>query len=126
MTRIKFEGMPMSSFPKDLQKFPDFVASELYNYRVVSRGPARVFNLEYENSLRAARGGHKTVAFHVHDVALFFAKAAAEGVVGNLAYAALVKAVSALRRPRKECSHNALAPDHPYFSGFAVGHGYND
>ena len=98
---IKFEPMPKNALPKDLQEYPDVVANELYKYRTISRGPARVFNIEFENTLRAS-SGTKNVAFHLHDAALYFAKAAGEGVIGNLAYAALVKAISSIRRPRRE------------------------
>ena len=93
--------MPRSSLPKDLRKFPNVVARELYNYRAISRGPAHVFYKEYEDSLRAGIG-KEHVAFRLHDVVLFLAKAAAEGIVGNCAYSVLVRAINAIRRPKRE------------------------
>jgi hypothetical protein len=36
--------MLMDKFPKDLQYYPGLLASELYSYRVISRGPAKFFN----------------------------------------------------------------------------------
>jgi hypothetical protein len=103
----KLEPMLKLAFPKDLRDLPDAVASEIYRYRVVGRGPARVFYKEYEDSLRA-RLGEKEVAFRLHDLIFFFAKAAAEGVVGNLAFSVLAKAINALRKPKQELGGNEL------------------
>jgi hypothetical protein len=99
---MKFEPMPMDKFPKDLQQYPGPLASELYSYRAISRGPAKFFNEEYEDVLRR-KLNKKRIAFHLPQAVLFFfCKAAAEGVVGNLAYAALCKLVNRIRTPMKE------------------------
>ena len=52
--------------------------------------------------------GKQHVAFRVHDVVLFFATAAGAGVIGNLAYAALVGIVNRIRRPRREIGGEQL------------------
>ena len=103
----KFEPMPRNSFPKDLQQFPDLVASEIYKYQAVSRGPARIFNIEYENTLRDPTDKKKR-AFCLPAIVLFFAKAAAEGVIGGFAYAAVVKAVSTVRKTHKRISSHEV------------------
>jgi hypothetical protein len=92
--------MPRERLPKSLRDMPDIVARELYKYRATSRGPARVFVHEYEASLRAAYK-HR-VAFSLHEIIFFFAKAAGSGVIGNFAYASIRKVVYALRRSRHE------------------------
>lgn len=99
--------MPTLAFPKDLRDLPDVVASEIYRYRMVQRGPARVFCKEYEDSLRRNLG-KKTVAFLLPDVVLFFAKAAAEGIIGNLAFFGLVKGINALRKRKQEIGGNGV------------------
>lgn len=95
------EPLPMQAYPKSLRYLPPVVAHELYRYRVVGRGPARVFYQEYEESLRAKHGGGR-VAFSVSDIVLYFANAAAAGVIGNIAYNALMRAVTRLRKPKQE------------------------
>jgi hypothetical protein len=97
----KFEPLPREKLPKDLHEFPDLIANELYLYRAVRRAPARIFNDTYENSLGKKRKT-KTVAFHLPHVAIFFARAAAEGVIGNLAYAALCKLIERIRHSKSE------------------------
>jgi len=85
-------------FPKNLRQYPEIWARETYIYRVVGRGLPRVFYKEYEDSLRAGR----KVKFHLPNVVMFFARAAAEGVIGGFAYAAIVRAIKAVRKPKRE------------------------
>ncbi len=99
--QLELEPIAKAPFPEDLRRFPDVGAMEMYAYRAVRRGPARIFYKEYEDSLRA-KIGKERAAFRVHDVVLFFAKAAADGIIGNLAYAALSAIINRIRRPRKE------------------------
>jgi hypothetical protein len=108
--RLEFEPIPRDLLPKSLREFPDFVAMESYAYRAVGRGPARIFYEEYEDALRGGRG-NKRVAFRVSDIVLFFASAAASGVIGNLAYAAVMTAVRKVRRPKKEFENGAVSFD---------------
>lgn len=75
-------------------------AHELYIHRAVGRPLPRIFFREYEQRMEASHGGN--VAFRFLDVVYFCACAAASGVVGNLTYAALVRAVRAVRRPQRE------------------------
>ena len=100
MPKLRLKPIPKHAFPKDLRTLPDLAARELYRYRAVERGLAHVFYMEYEDSLRAKRGKH--VRFSVPDVVNFFAKAAAQGVVGNLAFFILARAITALRKPKQE------------------------
>lgn len=97
----EFEPIPKEALPKALRVFPNVVAMEMYAYRAVRRGPARVFYRDYEDSQRA-RMGKQHMAFRLHDLVLFFATAAGAGVIGNLAYAALISIVNRIRRPRRE------------------------
>jgi hypothetical protein len=80
------------------------LAHELYIYEAVSKGAARVFYQEFEQrkkaAFKAATGDH--VEFRFHDVVFFLVVAAANGVAGNLAYSALTRAVSAVRKPKLE------------------------
>jgi hypothetical protein len=99
--QLKLEPIPQDALPKDLRRFPDIVAMEMYAYRSVSRDPDRIFYTNYEDSRRAEMG-KQHVAFRVNDIVLFFATAAGSGVVGNLAYAALVGMINRIRRPSKE------------------------
>jgi hypothetical protein len=105
--RLEFEPIPREALPKDLRHFPDIWAMETYAYRSVRRGPARIFYKDYEDSRRAEMG-KQHVAFRVHDIVLFFATAAGSGVIGNLAYAALVSIINRIRRPRKEVGGDNL------------------
>jgi hypothetical protein len=98
---VKFEPIPRDTLPKDLQKYPDLLAREVYSYRVVSRGPARIFHQEYEDHLRA-KLGNKKVAFSLHDIILFLAATAGSGVIQNLSYDALKALVSRIRKPKRE------------------------
>lgn len=98
---VNLEPMPKDRLPKDLRKFPDLFARELYAYRATSRGPAKVLIQEYENTLRKL-SKNETLAFRLHDVVFYLAKAAANGIVGNIAYAALDKLVGALRTRTQE------------------------
>ncbi len=82
---------------------PDLVAHELYLYRAVSRGPARLFMKEIEDSQRERLGNAKA-AFRLHDIVLYFARIAGEGIIGNLAYAIVSRKIQAVRRPNKEIS----------------------
>ena len=95
------EPMPRDHFPKALQIFPDPVASELYRYRVVGRGPARIFCQEYEDKLRA-NYWTKRVAFCLPGIIHFFAAVAAQGIIGNFAWAAVCKLASRIRLPKRE------------------------
>jgi hypothetical protein len=93
--------MPREHFPKKLQIYPDQIASELYRYRVVGRGPARIFYQEYEDKLRANHG-RKRVAFCLPGIINFFATVAAQGIIGNFAWAAVCKLASRIRLPKRE------------------------
>lgn len=95
-----YESLPRESLPKDLRDLPDLVAREIYLYRAVSRGPARQFVKEIEDSQREKIGSAE-VAFHLHNVVLYFARIAGEGI-GNLAYAVVSRVVQRIRRPKKE------------------------
>lgn len=92
---------------------------EFYKYRAVRRGPARLFYRAHEDSLRA-KLGHRKVAFCLHDVVFFFAKAAAEGVIGNLAFAAILKLVKVVRKPKQE-----LVPSDTQFEAVVSRRNYN-
>jgi hypothetical protein len=96
-----YEPLPRELLPKDLRDLPDVIAHELYVYRAVSRDPARLFMKEIEDSQREGMEG-ATVAFRLHDIVLYFARIAGEGIIGNLAYATVSRVVRAVRRPNKE------------------------
>jgi hypothetical protein len=85
-------------FPKSLRQYPEVLAREFYIYRVVGRGIPRTFYKEYEDRRKAGR----QIAFRFHDIVMFFAAAAASGVIGNFAYAAIVRAINAVRKPNME------------------------
>jgi len=91
-------------FPKSLRQYPEGSARETYIYRVVRRGLPRVFYKEYEHSREAGR----QVKFRFADLVMYFAQAAAQGVIGNLAYYAIAKAIKALRKPKQEAMGKGL------------------
>jgi hypothetical protein len=93
--------LPRDFLPKDLQDLPDVAAHEIYIYRAVSRGPAHAFCEDIEKTERR-RIGIKEAAFRLHDVVLYFAQVAGEGVIKNLAYSVVSRIVDAIRKPRKE------------------------
>lgn len=82
------------------------VAHELYILEAVGgKGVANVFFREFDKRQKASaeassQGTH--VEFQFHDVVFFLIRAATEGVVGNLAYDALKRAVTAMRKPKLE------------------------
>jgi len=92
-------------FPKSLRQYPEGSARETYIYRVVRRGLPRVFYKEYEHSREAGR----QVKFRFADLVMYFAQAAAQGVIGNLAYYAIAKAIKALRKPKPRSHGQRLA-----------------
>lgn len=96
------EPLPRELLPKDLHDLPDVMAHELYVYRAVSRAPARLLVEEIEAAKREEGETATTVAFRLHDIVLYFARIAGEGIIGNLAYAAVSRVVRAVRRPNKE------------------------
>jgi len=85
-------------FPRNLRQYPDAAAREMYIYRVVGRGLPHVFYKEFEDSKKVGRN----VAFRFPDIVMFFARAAAEGVIGGFAYAAILRAIRAIRKPKQE------------------------
>jgi len=107
MPKLELEPIPKQYLPKNLRRFPDPVAMEMYSYRVVRRGPACVFYREYEDAQRA-RIGRKGAAFQLPGLVLFFAKAAGMGILQNLAYAAFVRVINRIRRPKKELDGKGL------------------
>jgi hypothetical protein len=98
--RLELEPIPTNSLPRDLRDLPAPFAMEMYAYRAVGRGPARVFYREYEDSLRAKLG--KKAHFRVHDLVLYIASVAGAGIIQNLAYDALKALVRKIRRPKQE------------------------
>jgi hypothetical protein len=100
-----YEPLPRESLPKDLRHLPDLVAHELYLYRAVSRGPARLFVKDIED---LKRQGSTEAQFRLHDIVLYFARIAGEGILGNLAYAVVSRVAQAVRRPKKEISGKNL------------------
>ena len=86
------------AFPRNLRQYPEAAAREMYIYRVVGRAPARTFYKEFEDRKRAGRD----VAFRFHDLVMFFAQCAAQGVIGNFAFAAILRAIKAIRKPKQE------------------------
>jgi hypothetical protein len=100
--KLKLQPIPRNALPKSLRQFPDLLASELYRYRAVERGPAHAFYQHYEKSRLAQFPDRSHVAFRFHDIIIFFARAAGEGVIGNIAYASLGKAIKAIRKPKQE------------------------
>ena len=81
--------------PKD---FPTEWAREGYIYQAVGRKPASIFYREFEDRRKAGR----EVEFRFHDVVMFFAQAAAAGIIGNFSYAAILQAIKAIRKPKQE------------------------
>lgn len=96
MTRITGRG----SSERLRKRMHPLLAHEFYIYEAVSKGVARVFYQEFEQRMKVAEGGD--VEFRFHDVVFFLVMAAASGVVGNLAYDALKRAISAVRKPKLE------------------------
>ena len=90
----------MTTFPKDLQMYPEEYAREIYIYRIVGRGLARTFYKEFEDREKAKEEGE--AEFRFVDVVMFFAKAAANGVLGNMTYDAIRKVIKSIRKPRLE------------------------
>lgn len=79
-------------------------AREVYIYRAVGRGPARIFYKEFEDSEKAGRDA----AFRFHDLVMFFAVAAGSGAIGNFTYAAIIRAIKAIRRPKQEIASKGI------------------
>lgn len=104
----KYELSLRKHLPKDLRDLPETAARELYIYRAVSRGPARVFYQEVEDRART-REGTEDVAFRFADVVMYFAHVAGEGILGHLAYDAVRRAVNAIRHPKKELGSSSLS-----------------
>jgi len=96
------EPLPRDLLPKDLRDLPDVAAREIYMYRAVSRAPARLLVEDIEDSLREEGETATTVAFHLHEVVLYLAKIAGEGIIGNVAYATVSKVIRAVRLQKKE------------------------
>jgi hypothetical protein len=90
----------MTTFPKDLQIYSEEYAREIYIYRVVGRGLARTFYKEFEEREKAKEDGE--VEFRFVDVVMFFAKAAANGVLGNMTYDAIREVIRSIRKPKLE------------------------
>jgi hypothetical protein len=88
----------MPKRPKLPKEFPNEWAREAYIYHVVGRGLPHVFYKEFEDRKKAGR----EVAFRFHDIVMFFAAAAASGVIGNFTYAAILRAIKAIRKPKQE------------------------
>jgi hypothetical protein len=65
---------------------------------------ANVFYREFEQRQKASVPQGIHVDFRFHDVVFFLLRAATEGVVGNLAYDALKRALTAVRKPKLEGS----------------------
>lgn len=80
------------------KEFPNEWAREAYIYHVVGRGLPHVFYKEFADRQKAGR----EVAFRFHDVVMFFAAAAASGVIGNFTYAAILRAIKAIRKAKQE------------------------
>jgi hypothetical protein len=88
----------MTGSRKTVEEYQDGYAGDGYIYRVVGRGLPRIFYKEYEDRCKAGR----TVSFRFHDLVMFFAKAAAEGVIGHFTYDAIRKAIKSIRTPKQE------------------------
>ena len=101
MFMSKIEPMLREHLPKDLRDLPDAFAHELYIYRAVSRGPARLFYQEIEDRARENMGTEE-VAFRFADIIMYFANIAGEGIIGHFAYDAVCRVVNAVREPKKE------------------------
>jgi hypothetical protein len=74
------------------------VARHNYVMNAVSRGPAKVIIAEYRERRRAGRN----VAFSFHDLVFYFARAAAEGIIGNVAYEVVKRIATKVRIPIRE------------------------
>lgn len=100
LTTSAFEPMPRNSTPRDLRDLPDAAAHQVYVYRAISRGPARLFYEEIEEAAGGSEGTEE-IAFRFHDLFFYFAKIAGEGVIANLAYASVCRVVNAIRQPKR-------------------------
>ncbi len=101
------ERRPHDKIPRSMAKanvqepsVSELFSREVYIHRAVGRGLARTFFREFEEKEKAAEGGN--VEFRFVDAIYFFAVAAANGVVGNLAYDALARIVRRVRRSEQE------------------------
>src|ERR1700730_16678693 len=103
---VRVPHMPRRDFPRDLRDLPESAAREVYIHRAVGRGLAHVFFKEHEAIQGAAHGSE--VSFRFVDIVYFFAVAAAQGIVGNLTYAALMAAIRAVREPGQEIGSGGL------------------
>jgi hypothetical protein len=84
-----------------LPKIPlELLTHEIYIHKAIGKGLPAVFFGEFEEREKRAAGGN--VEFRFHDVIYFLAVAAANGVIGNIAYDALKKLISIVRKPRSE------------------------
>jgi hypothetical protein len=104
----KIEPSLRKLLPKDLRDLPEAAAHEIYIYRAVSRGPARVFYQEFEDRARKSEGTEH-VEFRFVDVVMYFAHIAGEGILGHLAYDAVRRAVNAIRKPKKELGSSSVS-----------------
>jgi hypothetical protein len=87
---------------------PILGAHDLLLYRAVSRGPARLFVKDIEDSQRKLMES-EGAKFRLHDIVLYFARIAGEGITANLAYAIVSREVQAVRRPKmEECGAHLL------------------
>lgn len=81
----------------------------MYIYRVVGHGIPRFFYKQFEDRERAKEGIHgRQGEFRFHDLVMFFAAAAASGVIGNLAYDAVRKAIQRVRKPGLEIASKGI------------------
>lgn len=93
------EPFPESLLPKSMRGvYKGELARHMYRYHVVSRGPARIIIHEFDERKRAGR----KIAFSHHDIVFYFAKVAAEGIVGNLAYDLVKRIANGVREPVRE------------------------
>ena len=99
-------------FSKSLRKYPEELARELYIYRAVGREPACVFYKEFEDRQRAhdEQPGVE-VEYRFHDLVMYFAQAAAQGVIGNFAFAAILWAIRRVREPKQEIASRGIRFD---------------
>lgn len=98
--KLELEPIPREKLPKklrDMTEVPDFVLSDLYRGRAVTRVESRL-RTEFEESLKRGR----KVAFSLAPEIVFILRAAAEGVIGNIAFAALMTVVNRIRKPKRE------------------------
>jgi hypothetical protein len=98
-------------FPESLKQYPEEFAREIYIYRAVGRGPARVFYKEFEDRQKAREEPGVEVAHGFHDLVMYFAQAAAQGVIGNFTFAALLWAIKRVRQPKQEVASKGIRFD---------------